>query len=243
MIALDIETAGILPGGERSLRRDIAMDTVLRDVDPAREVVENVADRYLALSWPLARVVSVGMRVTGCVRNPAADGDCIIVDGSLVDMPENAHVALSRGMRCAVIEAESEAQLLVEAARILSAPWPSPLVTFNGARFDLPTLVARMVAHSIKPPRLILDALRQKPWESGVHVDLMSLFGHGNTRGVGSLRAWAVGLLGIDPKADGDGAHVGELIERRDGAALARYNLGDARITAALYQRWMEVMA
>lgn len=217
MIALDIETAGVLPDEGDSTRYEVARDAC----------EDGAPDRYLALSWPLARVVSVAL--------VAGTREVVNLDARLLDAEVNSCVRLHDG-EAALLEAV-RTQLDALGAR------SAPLVTYNGARFDLPVLVARMVAHKIRPPAPILQALRQKPWESGVHVDLMSLFGHGNPRGVGSLRAWAVGLLGLDPKADGDGAHVGELIARRDGLALASYNLGDARVTAALYQRWMEVMS
>lgn len=218
-VTLDVETVGLLGGA-----RDYPDPRRLVALDQAEDETPEAMSKFLALSPALARVVCVGLWHHEQKRG------WVGVDAELFPAPGAVEDAVTAPWA-------GEAFLLGGLAQKLTETRPDRLVTFNGAGFDLPLLINRMVAHGIKPPDLFVRALTQKPWESGVHTDIRLRFGWGKA-GRGTLREYAVGMLGVDPKAEGDGSHVADLLAKRDGTALARYCLGDCRTTAALFERW-----
>ena len=218
-MTLDVETVGLVdsPAGQMDARTLVALDQ-------AEDESPDALSRFLALSPALARVVCVGLWHHEKQRALA------VMDASLAGVAEHPESGTA-------INAQDELETLGRLVDRLAETNPSRLVTFNGQSFDLPLLVNRMVAHGIKPPGLFAAALTQKPWESGVHTGMRVRLGWGKA-GRGTLREYAVGLLGVDPKAEGDGSHVAELVARKDATALARYCVGDCRTTAALFERW-----
>lgn len=218
MIALDIETIGRVPGEPDDSPRVQVARGALGEQATAEEI-----DRYLALSVSLARPVAVALATpTRTVVN---------LDGTLLD------IAPSRTRDYDVRPHDGERELLRAVAGQLDTLGAAamPIVTFNGARFDLPALRLRMAAHRLPQPRALRLAGEQKPWETDHHIDLMVIMGRGAAL---SLRAACVGVLGIDPKAGGCGADVAGLVAERDGSALAAYNVGDARACLALLAAW-----
>lgn len=222
---LDVETIGIVPGHDArprehdTLRLRVAREACGADAD------DDAVDARLALSPLLARPVSVALATVA--------HEVVLLDSQLMDLAQpcdlgssTAQARLYSGER-ALLEAVAEA--FAKAAKTCGFP-----VTYNGARFDLPLLWARMIACGVPPPAALSDALRQKPWERDYHVDVMAAVSHG-PRPLGTLREAAAAILGVDPKAECGGAGVRDLVARRDGEKVARYNLTDARVTLALY--------
>lgn len=219
-IVLDLETLGAMLHADedteeaRALREMAAKAT--RDVDS-----------FVALSPPLARVVCVGMLQLETKREHCAfDAEALRYEST---PPEPSHVPLV-----------GERQVLDHVNTILSKA--SRIVTFNGRCFDLAVLVLRMVAHEVAPCTTLLKAWRELRYKPNVHIDLRDqLTNYGAANGPGtSLRAFALGLGLKDPKANGGGADVGDLVRKGDAASLCEYCMGDVRTTATIYERWVE---
>jgi DNA polymerase elongation subunit (family B) len=183
---------------------------------------------FAALSPPLARVVCVGFRDVGSGKEMA------VLDAKLLGTPENW------AQEPQVRARQGEDMVLQAVNETLSSRAVERLVTFRGRSFDLPVLIHRMLVHSIRPAARLLAAFREYRYKPSIHVDLWDAFtGFGAVNGGCTLRAFAIGYGFDDPKANGSGAEVAQLVERGDGAALADYCLGDVRSTAALYERWV----
>jgi hypothetical protein len=209
---LDIETlgtAGSLPAVVEMARA--------ADKDPAT---------FAALSPALAHVVCVGLKHLETGREMA-----------LVDLKPFGEDAVPFGEQMQGFG--GEADMLRRANELLGKA--AALVTFNGRSFDIPVLVHRMVAHEITPCAFLLRCARQPRYKGAEpHCDLREQFTfQGACNGAGtSLRAFAIGYGLADPKAGGDGAHVGDLVAEGKVDELVRYCLGDVRTTASLYERW-----
>lgn len=107
------------------------------------------------------------------------------------------------------------------------------VVSYNGRNFDVPFLIGRSLVHEISARVDLLG----KPYEVRPHLDLYRLISTGRSFGPASLDAvcWA---LGVDsPKGGMDGAQVAPAYARGEIEAIAAYNCGDVRATAAVYQR------
>ncbi len=134
---------------------------------------------------------------------------------------------------------QGESVLLRRAAGVLSKA--TRFVTWNGRRFDLPLLIHRMVVHHIKPPRNLVIAARESKYRPNVHVDLMDQMTFYGGFAL-SLRAACLSYRLGDPKAQGDGSDVAELVRagRRDD--LVEYAAGDVVYLDQLYERWRELV-
>ena len=158
-------------------------------------------------------------------------------------------VAVARGTEVELFDHDDEADLLLDLDRHLAALPPGVLVTWNGARFDLPYLATRAARHAVALGlQLHLDptlAGHHEPlpghagayrarWHRHLHLDAYRLY----RADVGpalrlpcSLKVVAA-LAGMAP-VEVDASRVHEL--GRD--QIARYVSSDARCTAALAQR------
>lgn len=234
---IDVESVGRLPRaagaapleGFEAMRERIGREHAWPQ---AGEDPEAAADRYLALLAPLSHVVCVGFM--SHIR--AKDGSwprrrIAILDGSLVDYEPGDRPALP-----VQVEAD-EAAVLAAAADYLGRF--DQIVTFNGRNFDVVALLHRMWAKGVKVPAVLQEAVREHRYRAVAHVDLVEQFGfRGMVRHVGPLRAYAAAVLGRDPKAEVHGNGVGDLVAKRDGYTLARYNLGDVEDTGDLFESW-----
>lgn len=210
-LVFDIET---IPGPEADAHPEAMaeMAGTRKDCD---------ARKLGSLCPALARPVAIGMMFDGGHELRVA------YDSTLVDHDGQA----PEGMR--VLACEGEAQVL-DLARLAIAK-ASALVTFNGRAFDIPLLIHRMRINDIDVPSLLMRAIEQKPWESGYHQDLASILSFGGATQRYSLRAYAIAYGLGDPKQDGDGAGVYDLVQARDGRRVCEYAAGDVRTTAALW--------
>lgn len=187
-------------------------------------------ESYAALCPALARVVCVGMRDVESGRERAYfDAKISATEGATSPFSSDATPC---GGEKALLEAVNDklGQGLMK------------LITFNGRSFDLPVLIHRMVAHQIKPSDFLLSCARQPRYKGvGAHIDLreQATF-QGAVSGSLPLRALAIGYGLEDPKANGAGSEVADLVRKGDAAALVKYCLGDVRVTAQLFERWRD---
>lgn len=218
-VAFDLETAGLVPGEPDDSARGLAARRALGP-DADRQAIQ----RYLALSVPLARMVCYSLAVD-TFAVVGVDGSLLDCDGQEID---GAHVRVYDGERELVAACAEQLDVALRSRR---------LVTFNGRRFDLPIIIARLVAYGISVPEPLMACFTAKPWVFNAHVDLMLAFGGGMRIG-GTLDEWSTAILGQSPKHACDGSAVDALVAARAGSALGRYCLGDTRATLALAARW-----
>lgn len=117
-------------------------------------------------------------------------------------------------------------------------------VSFNGRAFDAPYLAIRSLVHGVKPTKDLLSNRYLSLQRGCLHVDLLDqLSFYGAARFKKSLHLFCHALGIESPKAGGtDGDDVAELYKAGKALDIARYNAGDLRATAALYERWKAVL-
>ena len=115
-------------------------------------------------------------------------------------------------------------------------------VTYNGRGFDVPFLALRSVAQRVKPTRDLLQGRYLYQQRGCVHIDLqdqLTFYGAWNKKPSLHLFCRAFGIK--SPKASGTtGDDVALLYQEKKYLDIAKYNAGDLRATAALYERWKE---
>lgn len=119
-------------------------------------------------------------------------------------------------------------------------------ISFNGRAFDAPFLALRSLALSVRPSKDLLSNRYLSSQRGATHIDLLDqLTFYGAARFRGKSLHLFCRAFGIEsPKASGTtGEDVTALFRAGEGLAIARYNAGDLRATAALYRRWKEMMA
>ena len=212
-LALDIET--LCPEEHRAAIAEMAGER-----DP---------EAFGALCPPLARVV--------CVCVAAINGaDEITKELALYDISASESSSLAWINPPIGAEAcHGEGAMLKRLASILAKA--DRLVTFNGSSFDIPTLLLRSMAHGIHSP-VLLAAHQEYRYKPDLNYDVREQFSNFGRFRDGALRAFCLGLGLPDPKAEGDGAHVSDLVARGDAESLVRYCRGDVRATASLYKAW-----
>jgi uncharacterized protein YprB with RNaseH-like and TPR domain len=118
-------------------------------------------------------------------------------------------------------------------------------VSFNGRSFDAPFLAIRSMVHGVSLTRDLLSN-RYLPLQRGcLHVDLLDqLTFYGAARFRGKSLHLFCRALGIEsPKSGGTtGDDVAALYRAGRSLDIARYNAGDLRATAALYQKWRDTL-
>jgi hypothetical protein len=117
-------------------------------------------------------------------------------------------------------------------------------VSFNGRGFDAPYLAIRSLVHGVKPTKDLLSNRYLSLQRGCLHVDLLDqLSFYGAARFKKSLHLFCRALSIESPKAGGtDGDDVAALYKAGKTLDIARYNAGDLRATAALYERWKAVL-
>jgi hypothetical protein len=142
--------------------------------------------------------------------------------------------ALVVGVANRGLQPETEKSLLE--AFWFAAKTAGPVVGFNVAYFDLPTIFIRSALLGVEPSRKFDTA----PWKGDV-IDLMlSRFPKGKpsedkSGRPGKLKTLAR-VMGIEiPEADVDGSKVADLF-RTDPQAVGRYNASDVVITRELHR-------
>ena len=101
-------------------------------------------------------------------------------------------------------------------------------ITYNGARFDIPFLVARCMKHGFVP---------KWKWPVGryhpMHVDMYDVLGEG------SLEKWMVLLTGQRKKSSG--SQIAELIDSGRLDEAVEHCLDDIKALAMIYERYRRV--
>lgn len=116
-------------------------------------------------------------------------------------------------------------------------------VSFNGRAFDAPFLAIRSMIHGVKPTKDLLEGRYLYQQRSAKHIDLLDqLTFYGAARFRDKSLHLFCRALGIEsPKASGTtGDDVAALYAGKKYLQLARYNAGDLRATAALYEYWQK---
>ncbi len=115
-------------------------------------------------------------------------------------------------------------------------------VSFNGRSFDAPFLAIRSMVHGVRPTKDLLSNRYLSLQRGCAHIDLMDqLTFYGAARFKKSLHLFCRALGIESPKAGGTtGDDVASLYHEGKYLDIARYNAGDLRATAALYDRWQE---
>ena len=135
-----------------------------------------------------------------------------------------------------------EKEMLEEFWRI--AAQYDTFVTFNGRGFDIPFLLLRSAALSVRPTRDLMSN-RYLGMQRGVtHIDLLDqLSFYGATLRRPSLHLVCRSFGIKSPKADGvTGDDVAGLYRERRYLDIARYNVGDLYATRDVYSRWQEYL-
>ncbi len=156
-----------------------------------------------ALSPLTGRVVSaaLGVRDMGCDW----EYDCVVAKSS-----------------------DSERIVLRWLDDILDKTTPQCLITFNGRRFDIPFLIARMAVHGIEAKWRWPDAKYDKR-----HIDLLDHYD-------GKQDHWATLLTGAGKEEQG--SSVAELVQSEDWAAIEAHNIEDVQLNALMYDRLCRVL-
>jgi len=117
-------------------------------------------------------------------------------------------------------------------------------VSFNGRSFDAPFLVIRSMVHGVKPTKDLLTNRYLSLQRGAAHIDLMDqLTFYGAARFKKSLHLFCRALGIESPKSGGTtGDDVATLYRGKRYRDIARYNAGDLAATAALYERWKELV-
>lgn len=117
------------------------------------------------------------------------------------------------------------------------------VVSFNGRSFDVPFMMIRSAANSVKPSvdlmaKRYLDARGQ----AIKHIDLLDqLSFYGAVRRKGNLHLFCRAFGIKSPKANGiTGEEVGRLFREKKYQEIAEYNSWDLIATAELYKVWQE---
>jgi len=121
----------------------------------------------------------------------------------------------------------------------------SEFISFNGRSFDAPFILIRSMVHGVKPTKDLMSNRYLSLQRGATHIDLMDqLTFYGAARFRGKSLHLFCRALGIEsPKGKGvTGDDVAALYANGKYLDIARYNAGDLRATAALYDRWKEVV-
>ncbi len=139
-------------------------------------------------------------------------------------------------------EAMNEKEMLEQFWRVAAVC--TEFVSFNGRGFDAPFLVIRSMVHGVTPTKDLLSNRYISLQRGCMHVDLMDqLTFYGAARFRKSLHLFCRALGIESPKAGGTtGDDVAALFAEKKFLTIARYNAGDLRATAALYERWQETL-
>ena len=117
-------------------------------------------------------------------------------------------------------------------------------VTYNGRGFDAPFLALRSVVHRVRPTKDLLSNRYVSMQRGAAHIDLqdqLTFYGAWNKKPSLHLFCRAFGIE--SPKASGTtGDDVALLYAEKKYLQIAKYNAGDLRATAALYERWKETL-
>ena len=227
MIILDLETVAAVT--DKDPQYAALTDEAARRA--ARHGETQTCEEFQTLCPLFARPVAAA------ILNSETNIGCVIFDKSLVDCPTDT-VELDRDgwvTQWTPLGVDGEKNVLVEVNRVLTAFSKCNLVTFNGRGYDLPVLSHRSRVNGLKPAVLVSRSLNQKPWEFEPHIDLCNVGTFGGAMQRYSLRAFALAYGLKDPKANGSGADVKNLVAERDGFKLCLYAAGDVLTTHQIF--------
>lgn len=106
----------------------------------------------------------------------------------------------------------------------------TPLVTFNGLRFDLPVLMVRALLLGVDFPELSLDRYRSP------HLDLSNKLSFNGALDYRSLK-WYARRLGLNVDDAFSGAETAQLLEDQNWDAIRSHCASDVRLTRQIGER------
>lgn len=213
-LAFDIETVGVEWSSLDSEVQEILLKRARSD-----EEREAVPER-LGLHPGTGRIVAIGMWRPGENRG-----------GVLVDGPSQDWTDFDAGLEAKIFRG-GEREMLEEFWRFVRAN-ATTLITYNGRGFDGPYLHIRSAMLGVAPSRNLVPYR----YSFKEHCDLGEVLSFYRARPMDSLAFWCH-QFGIDsPKAEMDGAGVGDMFAAGEVDTIARYCLRDAKATAELYEK------
>lgn len=142
-------------------------------------------------------------------------------------------LATADSAKVLTLEHMSERELLAQA--LGQVDQHRPLVTFNGAGFDLPFLFTRASISGVRIPVRAGDYTRK--YATHPHIDLFGVLTNwGQVRKGDSLHGWCEAFgLGVDDETTG--ADIAAMVEAGDWQGVTDHCLSDITLTRALYER------
>jgi len=114
-------------------------------------------------------------------------------------------------------------------------------ISFNGRTFDAPFLMIRSAICGVRPTKdLMSNRYIGSQKQGSQHIDLLDqLSFYGAVRRKGNLHLWSRAFGIESPKAGGiTGDDVSRLFKEKKFLDIAKYNVGDLKATAKLYEYW-----
>lgn len=138
--------------------------------------------------------------------------------------------------RIGCIAGSTEAEILSGLVRSFDKLEHPDIVTFNGRRFDLPVITARLMRHGIPMPARFARDVNYRFTDAG-HFDVADVVGDYGAGRHASLDAWAK-LIGMPGKLDVKGADVATMIAEGRLSEVQEYCMADVVQTHAVRLRF-----
>lgn len=131
----------------------------------------------------------------------------------------------------------SESEMLSKLVRCVEGPDRRPdLVTFNGRRFDLPVITARLMRHGIAMPSRFARDVNYR-FTDAAHFDVSDVLTDYGAGRQASLDAWSK-CIGMPGKLDVQGSDVATMVAEGYISKVQEYCMGDVVQTHALRLRF-----
>jgi len=141
------------------------------------------------------------------------------------------------GIDVTALDVSEERALIEQAFEVLFDPKVEVIVGFNSRAFDFPFLCLRAMYHRIDPMEYT-NAFRWKEAltrYSKYNTDVREMLTFGAYGAKGTLSEW--GAWAGDASKETAGSQVWEWVQAGDAMAISRHCYGDAKRTAALFER------
>lgn len=220
-LVFDIETVGVDFDSLDALSRNYIERYAEDD-----EALEEAKER-LSFSPLTGEIVAIG------VLNPDTHKGAVY---ARMENRESHSGALEEGI---ALETGSEKEIIEKFWNAARAH--SYFISFNGRTFDVPFLMIRSAILGVRPSKnLMSNRYVSSQKYDALHIDLLDqLTFYGAVRRKFTLHFWSKAFGIPSPKESGiTGDEVGRLYKEGKIRDIARYNAGDLRATAALYEKW-----
>lgn len=138
--------------------------------------------------------------------------------------------------RIGCVQGDNEHDILCNFVRTFDVLKHPDIVTFNGRRFDLPVITARLMRHGIAMPARFARDVNYRFTDAG-HFDVADVVGDYGAGRHASLDAWAK-MIGMPGKLDVKGADVATMVANGELAKVQEYCMADVVQTHAVRLRF-----